>query len=79
MWEYKFVFKDDRIAEPTFEVIGKMTDFAGYDCRFSKLVENEDYYFDTNDLRLDSLGMVCRLRQTKEEDSERFCFTIKRP
>lgn len=63
MWEYKFVFKDDRVAEAMFETIAKMESFAGYRCTLKESVVNNDYYFDTHDLDLEARGMVCRIRR----------------
>lgn len=67
-WEYKFVFKDNRMAEGLFEMICGLKDLSGYGSCYKrdKDVRNRDYYFDSPDLQLESRGMVCRVRQTGE-------------
>lgn len=68
MWEYKFVFKDDRVAEAIFEAITKMESFAGYGCVLKESIVNNDYYFDTPGLDMETRGMVCRIRRIPGKD-----------
>lgn len=63
MWEFKFVFRDDRLAEPFFEMLARMPEICGYRCRPQRSVRRVDHYFDTSKLKLDSIGTVLRIRQ----------------
>lgn len=76
MWEYKFVFRDDRMAEALFDLLGKLDEIAGYGCAKKEQVTYEDHYFDTEDLCLDALGMVCRVRS--EDAATGSTLSIKR-
>lgn len=64
-WEYKFVFRDNRIAPDMFQLLAGIKELAGYQCGFEKrnTTSNKDHYFDSPDLRLESQGMVLRARQ----------------
>ena len=70
-WEYKFVFKDNRMAESLFDMICGLNDLAGYGSCYKRDagVRNLDHYFDSPDLLLESRGMVCRVRQTGEDQA----------
>lgn len=70
-WEYKFVFRDNRIAPDMFDLIAGMKELAGYRCRFEgrNTTTNRDHYFDSPDLSLESQGMVLRARQTAKSKS----------
>ncbi len=76
MWEYKFVFKDDRVADAIFGILSKIDCFDGYPCKMKDEIVNTDYYFDSPDLSLESKGMVCRIRQTNNE--KRYELALKR-
>ena len=66
-WEFKFTFRDNRMAEGFFDLISKLDELAGYQCRYRARdrVNYTDHYFDTNDLGLESQGIVLRARQIK--------------
>jgi len=76
MWEYKFVFKDDRLAGSFFHMIKAMKNFAGYQCCVEKKVTNDDVYFDTSELKLELQGMTCRARKCEQKDE--CTLTLKR-
>jgi purine nucleosidase len=76
MWEYKFVFRDDRITPALFRMIGKLEEIAGYRCRPTSEVVYNDFYFDSDDLFLDCLGTACRIRS--EGTSGKYGLSVKR-
>lgn len=67
-WEYKFVFKDDRMTKAFFDLIQGQDKLADYECRLKEKKTNLDYYFDSPDLKLESQGMVCRARRIENKD-----------
>ncbi|MBN2032696.1 MAG: nucleoside hydrolase [Deltaproteobacteria bacterium] len=67
-WEYKFVFRDNRMAEGFFDLIAAQKEICGYRCSSKGEEENLDHYFDSPDLTLESQGIVCRVRQNKKND-----------
>jgi hypothetical protein len=77
-WEYKFVFRENRMAQGMFDLISGLKEFAGYSGRFKseEKILNRDYYFDSPDLTLESQGMVCRVRQSQRGKS--YALAIKR-
>lgn len=70
MWEYKSVFKDDRIAEMIFEAITNLKTLSGYEYSGKQNHTYTDYYFDTHCLSLDTKGIVCRIRHEKNDRTE---------
>ena len=63
-WEYKFVFKDDRMADALLDFMLRLNELGCYTCHFKDELTNLDHYFDSPDLKLESQGMVCRARST---------------
>lgn len=76
MWEYKFVFRDDKTAGSIFNMIFEMKNIAGYGCQRVSDIVNTDYYFDSSGLDLESMGIVCRIRQTTGKKD--YQLTLKR-
>lgn len=66
-WEYKFAFKDNRMAEGFFDLIASQKEISGYHCSSKGEEHNLDRYFDSSDLSLESQGMVCRVRQSQRD------------
>ncbi len=76
MWEYKFVFKDDRVAGSFFDMLREMNNVAGFRCNLDTEARYEDIYYDTPDLALDRQGMTCRAR--RYEAADEYSLTLKR-
>jgi len=66
-WEFKFTFRDNRMAAGFFNLIIGLRELAGYQCRRDDKarIQYSDYYFDTDDLGLERQGIVLRARQQK--------------
>ncbi|MBF0528726.1 MAG: nucleoside hydrolase, partial [Deltaproteobacteria bacterium] len=73
-WEFKFVFKDDRMSESMFGLISGMKEIAGYQTQRQETKTYTDFYFDTPDLSLESKGMVCRVRRDKNDKKQNLLF-----
>ena len=75
-WEFKYIFRDDRMASGFFNLISGLEEFAGYRCRLKEKQDYYDYYFDSSDLKLESQAMVCRVRRYDHHQS--YNLAIKR-
>ncbi|QCQ21107.1 nucleoside hydrolase [Desulfoglaeba alkanexedens] len=74
-WEYKLVFKDDRLAEPTFQMLSRLQTLAGLKCTQEAVETHEEACFDTPDLALDALGLVCFVRN--HEGSDKYLLIVE--
>ena len=75
-WEYKFVFKNDQMADDLFLILTRLKNFAGYQCYLEKTEKYSDLYYDTENLNLEAQGVVCRKRKNGNDPD--FYLTLKR-
>ncbi|MBF0226316.1 MAG: sigma 54-interacting transcriptional regulator [Desulfobacterales bacterium] len=73
-WEYKFTFEIDSKPEDIFDNIKRQKSLLGYILEVQKEKEYTDYYFDSNQLDIESSGIVCRIRN----ENNQYKLTLKK-